>query len=226
MTGAGVPYLMAIVPQVTHAPLDPNAVGGRPLEAAEIEHLAVMERDGVTFAQHGTTHRTRHRSPRRRSELTGLTATQAGDLLDIGRARLEALGIRVRVFVPPFNRFPACHWPVLSGRYDVICGGPESIAAFGWHGGPLWRGEAVYLPCYPPLYARARDLLETTAALIDRAPGTWIPVVLHLAWEADDKFAGLRQLAAQIAPYATSWEDFLADVDRSRTSVAEPTTPA
>jgi hypothetical protein len=216
MADAGVLYLMAIVPQLTRAPLDPAADGGRPLGAAELEHLQRMARDGIAFAQHGTTHRTRNSSPRRRSELVGLSPAEAGPLLDRGRKALGAIGINPRVFVPPFNTFEAAQWAVLSERFDVICGGPESVRLLGWHPGPLWREDAVYLPCYPPLYARARDMLSATAELIARAPGTWVPLVLHLAWEADDGFVGLKALAEQIAPHAAAWDDFLADVDRSR----------
>jgi hypothetical protein len=216
MTAGAVSHLMAIVPQLTHAPLDPGAVGGRPLDAAELEHIETMRRDGVAFAQHGTTHRTRNSNPRRRSELVGLSPAEAGELLDRGRKALGAIGISPRVFVPPFNTFEADHWTTLSERYDVICGGPESVALLGWQPGPLWREDAVYLPCYPPLYGRARDLLVPTAKLIERAPGTWIPLVLHLGWEADDSFVGLRALAEQIAPHALDWDRFLADVDRSR----------
>jgi hypothetical protein len=52
--------------------------------------------------------------------------------------------------------------------------------------------------------------------MIERAPGTWIPIVLHSGWEVDDDFASLRRLAELIAPYTASWETFLAAVDDAR----------
>ena len=214
-----VPQLMAILPQLTHAPLDPDVSGGRPFNDAEIKHLHRMQRDGVTFAQHGTTHRTRHRNKRRRSELLGLSPADADALLERGRQTLLSLGIDPRVFVPPYNRFPPSHWSVLAARFDLICGGPESIGLMGWQGGPLWRDDAVYLPCYEPFYGRARDMADICAAMIDREPGTWIPLALHLSWEADDDFVGLRQLAKQVAPYAVHWDDLLTEIARSRNSV-------
>ncbi len=220
MRAAGVAYLIAIVPQLTHAPLDPNATGGRPLGSQEIAFLEQMRSDGVAFAQHGTTHRSRYRSPQRRSELVGMPVAEAERLLDRGRATLASLGIHPRIFVPPFNRFAATQWQALSERYDVICGGPESVRLLGWQAGPLWRDGAVYLPCYPPLYGRAQDVLRPAAELIRLAPGTWIPIVLHVVWELEDDFAGLRALAEQIAPYAVSWEEFMAALDRSRTEPA------
>jgi hypothetical protein len=216
MAEAGLPHLMSALPQLTHAPLDPGACGGRALGEREIEVFARMRGDGVTFAQHGNSHRTRYADPRRRSELCGLADADAEALLEDGRRRLTAAGIpEVRVFVPPFNRFDASQYELLARRFDVVCGGPESVALMGFHGGPLWRGEAVYLPCYAPLYADARTVLPAVERLIDAAPATWVPIVLHTSWEQEDDFASLRALARAIAPYAASWEELLRDVERS-----------
>ena len=216
LASAGVPHLMSVVPQLTHAPLTVGSSGGRPLGAEEIDLLGQMRRDGVTFAQHGTTHRTRFESPRRRSELGGLAPEQADRLLEEGRQLLlqASLG-SPRVFVPPFNRFDAAQYPLLADRFDVVCGGPESVAQIGLHGGPLWRDGAVYLPCYAPLYADANTILPAAERLIDMAPGTWIPIVLHTSWEQGDDFAALARLAERIAPFAESWEALLGAVDRS-----------
>jgi len=120
------------------------------------------------------------------------------------------------VFVPPFNRFDAGQYEMLARRFDVICGGPESVALLGFHGGPLWRGEAVYLPCYAPLYADAKTILPAAERLIDLQPGTWVPIVLHTSWELDDDFASLRRLARLISPFVAPWDEMLAAIDRSR----------
>jgi Uncharacterized protein conserved in bacteria (DUF2334) len=216
LAGAGVAHLMSVLPQLTHAPLSVDASGGRALGPQEIAVLEQMRRDGVTFAQHGDTHRTRFASPRRRSELCGLDAEALAALLEDGRQRLLAAGVgETRVFVPPFNRFDAAQYPLLAERFEVICGGPESIALMGFHGGPLWRAGAVYLPCYAPLYADARTVLPMAERLIAQAPGTWIPIVLHTSWEQADDFRSLARLAERIAPYTVSWEDLLAAVQRS-----------
>ncbi len=216
MATAGVPHLMSVVPQLTHAPLTVDARGGRPLGPVEIEVLEQMRRDRVTFAQHGTSHRTRFANARRRSELCGLSPSLLEQTLEDGRSRLSEAGVdSPRVFVPPFNRFDAAQYAVLAGRFDVICGGPESTALMGFHGGPLWRDDAVYLPCYAPLYADAGTILPAAERIIDRAPGTWIPIVLHTSWEQDDDFRALRRLAERIAQYAADWGDFLSEVDRS-----------
>jgi hypothetical protein len=213
---AGVAYLLAVVSQWTHAPLRPDADGGRRLDDRDRELIEQMRDDGVAFAQHGTTHRTRFSSPRRRSELSGLDHRTLAMLLAAGRRRLEDVGISPRVLVPPFNRFDAGQWGVLASRYDVITGGPETVLTMGFHGGPQWRGDAVYLPCYPPLYERADVVLRAVERMIERQPGTWVPVVLHTGWEVGDDFAGLARLARRIAPYAASWHDFLNALDASR----------
>lgn len=216
MAGAGVAHLMSALPQLTHEPLSPTASGGRSLGEQEVELFERMRGDRVTFAQHGTTHRTRFENPRRRSELCGLTIAQAERLLEDGRQRLEQAGVgSPRVFVPPFNRFDATQYPLLASRFDVVCGGPESVALMGFHGGPLWREDAVYLPCYAPLYSDAATILPMAERMIEQAPGTWVPIVLHTSWEQPDDFAALRRLAERIAPFSEDWGDFLAEVDRS-----------
>jgi Uncharacterized protein conserved in bacteria (DUF2334) len=222
MAAAGLVHLMSALPQLTHEPLDPDASGGRALGEDETSLFERMRGDGVTFAQHGNTHRTRFQDPRRRSELCGLAERQLEALLEDGRQRLLAGGVgETRVFVPPFNRFDAAQYPALARRFDVVCGGPESVALMGFHGGPLWRGGAVYLPCYAPLYADAATVLPAAERLIEMQPGTWVPIVLHTSWEQDDGFAALARLAERIAPFTASWEELLGEIDRS--AAAAPT---
>jgi hypothetical protein len=216
MMEAGVPHLMAIVPQLTSRPTDPQATGHRPLGEAELEMIATMARDGVVFAQHGTTHRSRHSDPRRRSELCGLGREATGAVLDHGRAVLRGAGLAPRVFVAPFNRFDASQFGILAERFDVICAGPETVPLMGAHRGPQWRGAAVFLPCYPPLYGRAREILPVVQRLLEAQVGTWVPVTLHMGWEADDGWTALARLARVLAAYAVGWESFLVAVDCSR----------
>lgn len=216
MAEARVRHLMSVVPQWTHDALQPSASGGRALDDRDRALLEQMRSDGVTFAQHGCTHRTRHTDPRQRSELTGLDQKQLAALIDRGRESLAAVGVHPRVFVPPFNRFDAGQWPVLAEHFDIVTGGPESVVLLGFHGGPQWRGNAIYLPCYPPLYDTAAAVLSAVESLIDEQIGTWIPVVLHMGWEIEDDYAALDRLARRIAPYAACWEDFLAEADASR----------
>ncbi|HEX6459559.1 MAG TPA: DUF2334 domain-containing protein, partial [Thermoleophilaceae bacterium] len=219
LASAGTPYLIAVLPRVATHPLDPTASGDRPLTEQERSFLGEMERDGVTLGLHGFNHRTRHANPRRHSELRGLSEAELTDLLDRALAELSAAHVRPRVFVPPFNRFGAEQYPLLAARFDVVCGGPESVPLMGLHYGPQWRGEAVYLPCYPPLYGTAADCLPVIADLVKREVGIWIPIVLHPGWEAREP-AALSRFAREVAPYAANWADFLSAIDESRDGVS------
>jgi peptidoglycan/xylan/chitin deacetylase (PgdA/CDA1 family) len=216
MCRAGVPYLMAVTPRVARNSLSPRDTASRPLRGDEVEMLSRLTEDGVTLAQHGLDHRTRYAEPRRHSELCGLGTARLADLLDEGLAILGELGIRPPVFVPPFNRFDAEQYPVLAARFAVVCGGPETVPLMGFHPTPLWRGDAVYLPAYAPFYGRAAGVGAGVRRLVEREPGTWAPLTLHLPWEARDGWSDLERLAEQMAPYVASWDDFLAAVDASR----------
>jgi peptidoglycan/xylan/chitin deacetylase (PgdA/CDA1 family) len=224
LAAAGIPYLMAIVPQLVHEPLNPDASGGRPLNDEELGLIRQMAADGVTFAAHGLTHRTRDANPRRRSEFRGLTAAQAVEFADESLRLLGEAGLHPRVFVPPFNRLSPEHYHALAARFDVVTGGPESIALMGPQPSPRWLGDAVYFPCYTPLYGRAREVRTELERIVAQRPGTWVQMTLHLAWELDDELEDMRRLADRLAPYAVSWEDFLAAVRSTRDRVTSGST--
>ena len=212
-----VPYLIAALPTLAAEPLDPAATGGRRLDDEEARTLASLAASRVTVALHGYNHRTRHRDPRRRSELAGLGHSALHARLDAGEAVLRRAGVpRPRVFVAPFNRFDPGQYDVLAERYDVICGGPETVPVLGFQPTPIWRGDAVYLPAYPPLYGTAAEVRAAARSLIDGRRALWVPVVLHWGGEADRGLADTRALADLLSPYAATWEDFLSAVDASR----------
>ncbi len=216
LANAGVPYLLAVTPRVSHAPLAPTDAGSRGLEAEEVALLRRLAGEQVTFALHGRTHRTRFVSPRRHSELCGLTRESTERLLDEALAELAEHGIATSVFVPPYNRFDARQLPWLAERFAVVCGGPESIGKLGFQRTPQWRGEIVYLPSYAPFYGHAAEVLEALPRALEQARGLWLPVVLHWGWEADAGWRELERLADALAPYAAPWGDFLAAAERSR----------
>jgi Uncharacterized protein conserved in bacteria (DUF2334) len=215
---AGVPYLMAVVPQLVRRPLDPAASGGRPLGPDELKLIERMAGDGVAFAVHGLTHRTRDPRPRYHSELIGLSAEGLDALLDESLRLFASFGVAPRVFVPPFNRFGLDQYPQLAARFDVVCGGPESIRYLGLQPTPRWLGDAVYFPSYQPLYGTAATALPEANRMIDTRPGTWVPITLHLNWELDSGLEPLKRLLDRLGPYTASWADFLASVKASRQS--------
>ena len=246
VSAAGVPYLLAVLPRVSREPLRPvvdipngdapRARGGhrdfeedaarehedrptgdsRPLDANETAMLARLANERVSFALHGLTHRTRFASPRRHSELCGLSVAATVELLDTGLAELARAGLSTEVFVPPYNRFDASQYDILSRRFKVVCGGPESIGRMGFQSTPQWRGESVYLPAYSPFYGHAAEVLPAVEHALEACWGGWVPIVLHWGWEADAGWADLEKLVSVIAPYVVAWTDFIAAVEDSR----------
>jgi peptidoglycan/xylan/chitin deacetylase (PgdA/CDA1 family) len=207
MTEATVPYLMAVSAGVARDYLDPSASDSRPLSDAELAALERLRDEGVAFAQHGFDHRTRDARPRHRSELIGLEPGRLDELLEAGALGLADAGIRPRVFVPPFNRFSAAQYDQLAKRFEIVCGGPESVPLLGFHRTPLWRGDAIYVPSYEPFYGRAAGVAEAVDRAIAAQAGVWIPIVLHLSWEADSDWSDLRRLAAKLAGRARPWDE-------------------
>jgi hypothetical protein len=218
MAGAGVRYLVAVLPRVSREPLSPTATGSRPLDDMEAATLARLASERVSFGLHGLEHRTRQRSPRRHSELCGLSVARTEQLLDDALAELAPYQIRPDVFVPPFNRFDAPQLGALARRFAIVSGGPESIGLMGFQRPPQWRGEAVYLPSYAPVYGSAAQVLPAVEGMIERAVGLWVPLVLHWGWEADAGWKDLERLAGRISRYTVHWEDFRAAIERSRTA--------
>jgi hypothetical protein len=216
LADAGVPYLIAVLPRVSHAPESPTASGSRRLDDDELQMLARIRGERVSLGLHGHNHRTRFVSPRRHSEMCGLSIAQTEELLEQALAELAPHDIRPDVFVPPFNRFDAGQYELLAGRFEVVCGGPESIGTMGFHSSPQWRGQAVYLPSYRPLYGTAAEMLPAVERAIERDSGLWLPIVLHWGWELRDEWKALRRLVARVAPYAVGWEELRAAVARSR----------
>jgi hypothetical protein len=213
-----LPLLVAVVPRGAHDALDPHDTGSLELQPDELRLLAELREQGCVFALHGLTHRTRHAHPRRRSELSGLEPPELLALVDEGLELLARAGIETRVFVPPFNRFDRSQFGVLAERFDVICGGPESVAQMGFLPGPSWQGDAVYLPSYAPLYGAAADVARAAERLIEAELPVWAPIVLHPGWEKPDHCEGVRALARTIEGNTASWTEFLDAVDGSRSA--------
>jgi hypothetical protein len=217
LTEHEVPYLVAALPHVPRSFLDPTETEWRHLDLDEIALLErLRDEPHVSFGLHGLDHRTRFANPRKHSELGGRPIPELEERLWRGHAALAQHGIEPDVFVAPFNRFDASQYATLAARFEVVTGGPESIATMGWHPSPLWRGDAVFLPAYAPLYEHARVVAPAAAQLIEQQAGLWIHVVLHWGWESDDGWDDLIALCRVLRGYARSWEEFLAAVRASK----------
>src|SRR5690606_34586260 len=108
-------------------------------------------------------------------------------------------------------------WETLSTRYDVVCGGEASVAGFGFHDTPLWRGQAVWMPAYAPFDGPADGALAGARRLAEAGASVWVPVVLHAVDEAQAGWEAVRRFAREAAKWAVPWEDFLDAVRASRT---------
>jgi hypothetical protein len=216
---AGVPYLLAVVPRTARAPEDPDVTEVRGLEAEQVALLDHLKGDDVVFAVHGLDHRTRNANPRRYTELGGRKQADLVALLETARELFDALELPTRTLVPPFNTFDARTWPALAERFDVVTGGPESLRSMGFHPTPQWRGDAVYLPAYAPLYGTAAEVLPAVERLAAARTGLWTPIVLHWGWERERGWSDLERLAAVLGgdALARPFDEFLAAVDLSRT---------
>jgi Uncharacterized protein conserved in bacteria (DUF2334) len=213
---AGIPYLLAITPHVSRDYLDPEVKERRPLDPGEIETLRDLSADHVVFGLHGADHRSRHANPRRHSELCGLSEEETAARIDGARAVFGGHGLPTPVFVPPFNRFDAAQYPLLSERFEVVCGGPESVRLLGWQPTPAWHRDAVYLPSYPPLYGTAAEAAAEVERLLEAEAAIWAPLTLHWGWELHDDFAALRRLCSLLQGIAADWAEFLAAVAATR----------
>lgn len=216
MVRARVPYLLAVLPRVARRPLRSRARGSRSWSDDERAMLARVTADGTVLGLHGLDHRTRRALPQRRSELAGLSPAALGERLARAERELAPLGVRPRVFVAPYNRFDASQYGVLAERYDVVCGGPESVMRLGFQRTPLWRDSAIYMPAYPPLYGTAEAVEAGVERMLAARAAVWAPVVLHWEWEAEAGWAALERLVELVAPYARPWDEFLTAAEASR----------
>ena len=206
---AGVDYLIAALPRLARRPYDPADSTERDLDPGEVAMLEELAGQGVEIAVHGLDHRTRQARPRNHSELIGLGAEELRERLGRADEILAAIGIRARVFVPPFNRFSADQYALLAERFDVVCAGPETIMEMGFQQTPQWRGSAIFLPAYAPLYGRAAEILPAVESLLERDAALWVPIVLHWSWEQEEEYASLRRLVELIGPLSRSWQELI-----------------
>jgi hypothetical protein len=213
---AEIPYLLAITPNVSRNYLDPEVGERRRLDAGEIETLSGLADDRVVFGLHGADHRTRHANPRQHSEFCGLPNSEAAARIDGARAVFDDLGHPPPGVGPPVNRVDGGPYPLVAKRFEVVCGGPESVRLLGWQPTPVWQGEAVYLPSYAPLYGTSAEAAAGVERLLELEAALWAPVTLHWGWELEDDFASLRRLCKLLQGIAADWSEFLAAVAATR----------
>lgn len=190
LTDAGVPHLVAIPP--------------RPLSDTEAAEIAELRRDGVAFGMEGAG-----------TPLRKLRADDLAAAIDAAERRLGEHAVAPEVLVAT-ERIDATAWDAVARRFTVIAAGADALAWIGFHDTPLFRGEAVWMPSYPPFDGPADAARDGVRSLAERGAALWVPVTVHPDAERADGFAALRAFAAEAAAYATAWPAFLDAVRASR----------
>jgi peptidoglycan/xylan/chitin deacetylase (PgdA/CDA1 family) len=196
----GVRYLLGVIPRPLTDPRDPEA---RPREwtAAERAALATGARN-IEVALHGMSHRPGPGPVP--AEIVGVAPADLDQSLAEALDVLRDLGHTPTAYIPPYNALDPASLAVLGRRFDVVCGGPESVRWLGRLPGPCRIAGVWYLPSYPPAYGRAVDVAAFVRSVRDHRVSLLVPITLHWAWEEADRFEGVRRLVDALAGTAVS----------------------
>jgi peptidoglycan/xylan/chitin deacetylase (PgdA/CDA1 family) len=201
-----IPYLIAVTPQPCLRPLDRHEKRTRQLTEAEQQILRDVAAGGAaSLALHGITHRTR--SDRTHAEFIGLDDDFFEEQIRYGQLELKRMtGILARVFVPPFNRIEPGQLDILSKRFGIVCGGPESVPLLGHRGVERLANGSIYLPCYPPYYGRAHEILKA----LELQPSADLQcLTLHWEWERRRGYGELESFCIALRNHVQSWDSLL-----------------
>ena len=197
----GLPYLLAVTPFLER---ETGRVG---LLDAELKILHRAVHEGAELALHGFTHRSRYRNYA--SELLSMPAPTLRRELERAENYLREQGLRTTGFVAPFNSYDPFNVSVLAERYELLCGGPESVTAIGYRLGPSFLMQRLYVPSYRFAYDVQRQGLGRFDQLIGEAGGLIVPITLHWANEVKTNFASFRLLCGRLAGHTLSWAELL-----------------
>jgi peptidoglycan/xylan/chitin deacetylase (PgdA/CDA1 family) len=203
-----LPYLLAVTP----FPEQP----GRPRQLTD-EELGILRRcaqQGAEYALHGFSHRSRYRNYA--SELLALPIDRLQRALDMATACFSAKGLKMTGFVAPFNSYDPYTLEVLAQRFPLLCGGPESVFAWGYRAGPSFFMQSVYVPSYRYVYDLDQHGLRRLDRMIAQADGLIIPITLHWANEAATGCKTFRALCSRLANRTIAWGQFLSLTEWTR----------
>jgi len=196
-----LPYLLAVTPFFS--------VNGesRPLSASDVDTLRTCTSEGTELALHGFTHKSRYRNYP--SELAGMPAGALRTALERADEHLRARQLETIGFVAPYNGYDPLTFGVLAERFPLICGGPESVTAFGCRAGPSFLLRSLYVPSYRGAYDVTLQHLTRFDRTIAAADGLTVPVTLHWANEARDGFRAFRDLCVRLRGRTRRWGDIV-----------------
>lgn len=203
---AGVRYLLGVIPRPAEDPQDANGERERIWSTEEAAVLAEVAPD-VEIALHGWTHRRRPGSVP--AEIVGCTSEELDHNLQEGLAVLHTAGFTTHAYIPPFNAVDRQALAILARKFDLVCGGPESVRWLGYLPGPCRLEGVWFLPSYPPAYGRAAEVADFVRAVRFSAIPILIPLTLHWSWEEADRFDGVRRLADALAGVTVSFSTWV-----------------
>lgn len=196
-----VPCLLGVTPCLSSNRHNPDNQNFRDLTAEEI---SILSDPLIEIALHGFTHQTRQR--KFYSEFIGLSANETEDYLGKALEKFALYNLKTDAIIPPFNTIDGRNYEALKKRFRIICGGPETIRYFGFKITPVYLSGALYVPSYRPLCGRA----EMAAGFLETfKPAGILPITLHWAGEAENGFAGVKQLVGLIKGKTFRWETLL-----------------
>lgn len=202
-----IPYLLAITPFMTR-PKDSGF-----LTPQEIQILKKACSEGAQPALHGFTHE-KH-SSRPCSELAGMPLAEFKIWLTKAKGILAQHGIHCAAFVAPFNSYDLFIVPELLKHFSVICGGPESVHSLGYHTGPSFLGDCLYLPSYRGAYDIGSRDLPGLRELELKAAGLIIPITIHWRNGLKDGFGSFRQIARYLQGKVIGWDAYLQETRKT-----------
>lgn len=196
----GRPYLAGIIP--------------RAVDEAGREWLRTRP-VGMTFAQHGTSHRLA--ADMVRSEYRDMTGSALRDYVAVGHSALGVPTEEIVDFIPPFNALePELPDALYLEGFRRIWGAPSRWSTPPQ---PQWLGRCLFVPAWMPLYgatlwrmqAADRPLIEVWPE-VSTWPG-YAVLTLHVPWEAAKDgwtlFDGVRRLVGLLGDAILSPSDWL-----------------
>ncbi|MFC2061475.1 DUF2334 domain-containing protein [Elusimicrobiota bacterium] len=205
-----VPYLLAVVPLPALDPFNFEDKERRDLTEAEKELLVKVSEGETEVGMHGISHSIY--CERIKSELVGRPPEELKDEIENGLAVFRDIGISPQVFIAPFNTVSEDNIAVLSSYFKLITGGEETIKYLGYYWGILKLDSISYLPSYPPLYEKAKNILNYISdnqELLKSNPMEYMPITLHWSWEVEDRFKELKKLLTFIQGKTAAWSEII-----------------
>lgn len=179
-----IPYILGVIPYPCTDTINPSSKNYCEIGRSDLDIVKQLASSSVEIAMHGFSHRTIGKF--RDSEIIGVERRELEKKICKGSEKLQSEGLKVEVFIPPFNTFDFSSLEVLEKHFKVICGGPNSVFDVGLRISPSYINRTLYVPSYYPAYGRASEILPFVERIKKIKDYVVIPLTLHWAWEVNN----------------------------------------